>query len=47
MQSASNLDHNMDKGEEDPVEKATGARRGNREGNQVFKDRMEYFEHHL
>lgn len=35
----SNLDHNMDKGEEDQVEKAAGARRGKWESNQVRRDR--------
>lgn len=40
MQSASNLDHSMDKGEEARVEKAAAARRGTRESNQVLKDRM-------
>lgn len=33
MQSASNLDHNVGKGQEDPVKTAAGARRGNRERN--------------
>lgn len=40
----SNLDHNMDKGEEDRVEKAAGARRGKWERNKVRRDRIEYSE---